>query len=166
MPARSPTQFPDLTPPPGWTGVSHPPQVRLLPPGTTLDTAKATIIVSPVAARLPAFPPPRALVEAAIAAEAGHSLDILEKRGPEPAPSDWALEGIAYQVRARERDGGSEQRRIYAVYYDDRFLYGVSYLGFGAAYDEHLPAFWATARSIRPFAGQVVPSGSSPAPVD
>jgi hypothetical protein len=159
--------FPDLTPPAGWGSFSLPPQIRLVPPGTTKDTARATIIVSPIAPRHPAMPPPAELVAQAIDAEARLRLDILERSAPAVAPSDHGLAGTAVVVRGRERDGGAEQGRIYVVYADDRFLYGVSYMAFGRqVYDEHVATFWRVARSIRPFHGRVVPPAPPPTAVD
>jgi hypothetical protein len=164
MPAQSSTIFPDLTAPPGWIGVPFPPQVRLIPPGTTMQTAKATIIVSPIAARTPQMPPPAQLVQAAVEAESARSLDVLEQSGPEKAPSDAGLDGIAFTLRAREQGQNADQGRIYVIYHDDSFLYGINYMAFGATYTEHLATFWKVARSIRPFRGRVVPP--SPLPTD
>jgi len=162
VPARSTSIFPDLTPPPGWIGVPLAPQVRLIPPGTTLETARAAIIVSPIAARTPVIPPPAQLIAAAIAAESRHDLDVLAVTGPDVAASDFGLEGIAFHVHARAPHQVADQRRIYVVYSDDKFMYGINYMSSARAYDEHLVAFWKTARSIRPFQGRVVPPSPPP----
>jgi hypothetical protein len=166
MPARSSSIFPDLSSPPGWTAVPLPPQMRLVPPGTTLGTATATIILSPIAARVPQMPPPEKLVLAAIQAEASRTIDVIEMTGPAPAPSDWKLDGLAYTLRVRVRASGAEERRLYAVYSDERFMYGINLMAFGSAFDEHLDTFWNVARSIRRFQGRVVPPGAPPAPID
>jgi hypothetical protein len=160
------SRFPDLTPPVGWTSFTLPPQVRLIPPGTTAESARATIIVSPIAPRLPVMPPPSALLAEAIAAEARLRLDVRSQEGPEVAPSDHGLEGVAIRLEAHDRETRSDQRRVYVVYHDDRFMYGASFLAYGADFDAHLPTFWGVARSIRPFHGQVVPPAPLLPPVD
>jgi len=157
-------RFPDLTSPPGWTGFALPPQVRLIPPGTTKASARATIIVSPIAPRLPRMPPLDQLIAQAIDAEASLRLDILERTGPNPAPSDTGLHGISCELRVRDRNGGEEQRRVYALYCDDKFYYGINYMAFGSEHDKHLDTFWKTARSMRPFVGAVVPPTAPPTP--
>ena len=160
------TRFPDLTPPAHWTSFTLPPQVRLIPPGTTPESARATIIVSPIAPRTPALPPPAELIAQAIAAEARIRLDIHAAEPPESAPSDHGLAGVAVRVEAHDREAASDERRIYVVYVDDRFMYGVSFLGYGADFDAHLATFWQVARSIRPFHGQIVPPAPLAPPVD
>jgi hypothetical protein len=163
--ASASVRFPDLTPPVQWSSFSLPPQIRLIPPGKTRETAQATIVVSPIVPRLPQLPPPERLILQALDAEAKLRLEVHARGEPEKAPSDSGLEGIAVHVEATERDGSGSQRRIYVIYQDEAFMYGINYMAFGQAYDEHLEAFWKTARSIRPFQGRVVPPSPPPDPV-
>ena len=163
--AQGTLRYPDLTAPTGWSSFSLPPQVRLVPPGTSKETARATMLVSPIVPRTPAMPPPDELIRQAIAMEVKLRLDIVEISPTEKPPSDHGLDGAAVHLRGTERESFHEQRRIYVIYFDERFLYGINFLGFGAAYDEHLDIFWKTARTIRPFRGRVLKPTTPPIPI-
>jgi hypothetical protein len=155
--------YPDLVTPAGWPYFRQGLQIRVVPPERTLETAEATIVVSPLVPRLPSMPSPRELVEAALLEEARQRFEVEGRAGPEPARSDAGLEGISLEVSGHVRPAGPPERRIYVMYADALCFYAVSYLAWAATYATHLDAFRATARSVRPFRGRhLPPTGPSP----
>ena len=155
-------EYPDLVPPKDWTYFRAGPQVRLIPPGTTAQTATVTIIVSPVVPRLPQMPAVPQLIEMAIEAEARVQFEITAKTGPTPISTTTGLDGVFYDVSGYARPANPMERRIYVMYSDDKFLYGISYLTSPAAFDDHAATFWAVAKSIKPFTGRPAPAGAPP----
>jgi hypothetical protein len=155
--------YPDLTAPAGWPYHRQGLQIRVVPPGATLDTAEATIVISPLVARLPTTPPPEELVENAIFAEQRLRLEVSAQKGPTKAKAASGLEGISLEITAFVRPAAPIERRVYVMYADALCYYAVSYLAWEATFERHVEAFWATARSVRPFRGRhLAPSGPSP----
>ncbi len=155
--------YPDLTPPSGWTAATQGLQVRLVPAGDTLADADVAIIVSPLVPRQPLLPPPEKLIEEALFAESRQRLEITAQSGPKPEKTVSGLAGVAVEVEGYVRPASAPERRIYVMYADSLCYYGVSYLARATQFDAHVADFWATARSIRPFRGRLLPpTGPSP----
>lgn len=155
-------EYPDLVPPPAWTYFRAGPQIRLIPPGTRADTSPVAIIVSPIVPRAPQMPAPAQLIAMALEAEAKVSFTITEQRPATAVETTTGLAGVACEVTGHARPDRPMERRIYVLYADDRFLYGINYLASPDAYDDHVATFWAVAASIRPFDGRAVPAPPPP----
>jgi hypothetical protein len=155
--------YPDLVPPSGWSAALQELQVRLVPPGATLADADVAIVVSPLVPRQPLLPPPDKLIEEAIFAESRQRLEVVAQKGPTPQKATSGLAGVAYELEAFVRPLSAPEKRVYVMYADALCYYAVSYLARATAYEAHLAAFWATARSVRPFRGRLLqPTGPSP----
>jgi hypothetical protein len=155
--------YPDLHPPAGWPYFRQELQIRLVPPGNTLDSADSTIVVSPLVPRQPTTPSPEELIEAALFAEERERFEIVTRKGPEKVKAASGLEGISFEVLGFVRPRSPNERRLYVMFADEICLYAVSYLAWERSFDRHLAAFWETARSLRPFRGTLLyPTGMSP----
>ena len=155
--------YPDLVTPAGWPYFRQGLQIRVIPPERTLDSAEATIVISPLVPRLPSMPPPAELIEAAVAEEERLRFAISRRTGPDPARSDAGLEGIALELAGYVRPAGPPERRLYVMLADALCYYAVSYLAWESTWAQHLEDFNATVRSVRPFRGRhIAPSGPSP----
>lgn len=158
--------YPDLQPPAGWPYFRQELQIRIVPPGTTLDSAEATIVVSPLVPRQESTPPPAELIEGALFAEERERFEIVSRKGPSAEKAASGLEGVSYDVVGFVRPRSPNERRLYVMYADDLCLYAVSYLAWERTFDLHLDAFRQTARSVRPFRGSLMmPTGQSPVAV-
>ncbi len=155
--------YPDLSTPVGWPYHRQGLQIRLVPPGRTLDDAETMIVVSPLVPRQENLPPPDKLVEAAIFTEARQRLEVVSQKGPTPVTSSAGLEGVSYEVLGYVRPRFPREKRIYVMYADTLCYYAVSYLATEPAYDQHAETFWTVAKSIRPFRGRrLAPTAQSP----
>jgi hypothetical protein len=155
--------YPDLTAPAGWPYHRQGLQIRIVPPGATLDSAEATIVVSPLVPRVATTPPPEELIEGALFAEQRTRLELTERKGPTRIKAASGLEGVALEITGFVRPAAPVERRIYVMFADALCGYAVSYLAWQPTFARHVDAFWATAKSVRPFRGrQVAPSGLSP----
>jgi hypothetical protein len=155
--------YPDLTPPTGWDSALQGLQVRIVPPGETLAEADVSIIVSPLVPRQPLLPPPADLIAEALFTESRQRLDIVSQKGPTPDKTLGGLLGVSFEVECYVRPFSPREKRVYVMYSDAICCYAVSYLARAPSFAKHLPAFWAAARSIRPFRGKLLhPSGPSP----
>lgn len=155
--------YPDLTAPPGWPYYRQGLQIRVVPPGATLDSAEATIVVSPLVPRQPSTPPPEELVEDAIFAEQRARLEVTDRKGPTKLKAASGLEGIALEIVGFVRPTGPVERRAYVMYGDALCYYAVTYLAWEQTFARHVEAFWTVAKSVRPFRGRhIAPSGPSP----
>ena len=155
--------YPDLVTPTGWPYFRQGLQIRVVPPESTLETAEATIVISPLVPRMPTMPSPEALVDAALLEEARQRFEIEGRKGPDRARSDGGLDGISLEVTGFVRPNSPLERRLYVMYADTLCFYAVSYLAWAETFATHLEAFWATARSLRPFRGRhLPPTGPSP----
>lgn len=151
----------DFEPPARWIGFRMGRQIRLIPPDTSPADARCAIVVSPLVPRTPGLPPAAALIEQALDAEARIvGTRVLERHGPSPARSDHGLAGVSYEVRA-EGPSGVERRR-YVMLVDDVCCYGLSYAAAEAAFEAHAATFDAAVRTIKPFAGRLVPPAPPP----
>jgi hypothetical protein len=155
--------YPDLQPPAGWPYFRQDLQIRIVPPGTTLDSAEATIVVSPLVPRQPTTPSPEELIEAALFAEERERLEIVSRAAPQPFKADSGLAGVSLEVVAFVRPRAPNERRRYVMVADELCLYAVSYLAWERTFEHHLEAFVEMARSLRPFRGALLmPTGQSP----
>lgn len=151
----------DFTPPPGWIGFRKVKQVRLIPPNTHPKDATCAIIVSPLAPRGPLLPPADILLEQTLAFE--HEVtgaDVVAKHGPIPTKSDHGLAGVYFDVTLKAPTG--TERRLYVLLVDELCYYGLSFLSVPSKFDEHVDEFWTATRSIKPWAGRVIPPGGVP----
>ena len=155
--------YPDLVTPPGWLSGTQGLQVRLVPPRSTLDDADVAIIISPLVPRQPLLPPPSQIIEEAIFAESRQRFEVVSQKGPTPEKSTTGLVGVAYEVLGYPRPRWPREKRNYVMYADSLCYYGISYLAREEVWKQHVEAFWAAARSIRPFRGKIIaPSAPSP----
>lgn len=144
--------YPDLAAPPtGWTGGRMGAAIKLVPPGAWLDSARASIIVSPLVPRSRALPAPGVIIEQALAAElARFPMDMVSREGPTPVIATSGLEGVRLEVTLKGLGDGRIQRRIYISYQDEAFLYGIHYLADEATFPVFLEVFEAAAASVEP----------------
>ena len=155
--------YPDLVAPTGWGSGTQGLQVRLVPPGASVDDASVAIVISPLVPRQPLLPPPDKLIEEAIFAEARRRFEVISQKGPTPEKAASGLVGVAYEVLGYPRPRWPREKRNYVMYSDSLCYYGISYLAREESWKEHIDAFWATARSIRPFRGKILsPTAASP----
>jgi hypothetical protein len=155
--------YPDVTMPVGWPYFRQGLQIRLVPPGRTLDDTLNLIVVSPLVPRQDGLPPPEDLIEATIFAESRQRFEVIGQKGPTPARSRAGLDGVSYDVLGYVRPRSQRERRVYVVYADALCYYSLSSLATESAFDEHALAFWEAARSVRPFRGRrLAPTGPSP----
>ena len=120
-------------------------------------------MISPLVPRQPLLPPPSQLIEEAIFAESRRRFEVVTQKGPTPEKSTTGLTGVAYEVVGYPRPRWPREKRIYVMYADSLCYYGVSYLAREERWKDHVEAFWATARSIRPFRGRILtPTAASP----
>jgi hypothetical protein len=155
--------YPDLAPPAGWPYFRQDLQIRIVPPGTTPDSAEATIVVSPLVPRQATTPPPGELIEEALFHEERERFEIVSRKGPDKVKAASGLEGVAVEVVGFVRPRSPHERRLYVMYGDEICLYAVSYLAWDRAFDRYVEAFRETARSVRPFRGTLLhPTGQSP----
>jgi hypothetical protein len=151
--------YPDLDPPAGWALTPVGVQLRLTPPGTSLDSAGAAIIVPPLVGVTANLPPTDRLLEYTLEAEAKERLEVAERSGPTPFVATSGLHGSILFVTGYARPAGPMERRIYVAYRDERALYSVNYLASQDAYGQYEPTFLSVARSVRPLR-----AAGSPAP--
>jgi hypothetical protein len=155
--------YPDLVSPSGWPYFRQELQIRIVPPGSTVDTADAALVVSPLVPRLPTVPTAEALIEEAISAEERDRLEVERTDGPKETRADSGLAGIFYDVLGYVRPRSPRERRLYVMFSDELCHYAVSYLAWEEAFERHVAVFWQMAHSVRPFHGSLVlPSGPSP----
>jgi hypothetical protein len=153
--------YPDVVTPLGWPYYRQGMQIRVVPPGSTLEGAEATIVISPLVPRA-GMPEPDEIVESAIFAEARHRLEIVTQKGPMNTKGA-EIDGIYYEVTGYVRPQFPREKRIYVMYSDSLCYYAISYLAPEATFERHVETFWKVARSIKPFRGAVImPSGPSP----
>lgn len=151
----------DFVPPAGWIGFRKVRQVRLIPPNTHPKDAACAIIVSPLAPRGPQLPPSDVLFEQTLAFELELTgAEVVAKNGPIPTKSDHGLAGIYFDVTLKAKTG--TERRLYVLFADELCYYGLSYLSAIDKFAEHENDFWTSVRSIKPWAGRVIPPGGVP----
>src|SRR5690606_32696977 len=139
------------------TGYRAGTQQRYVPPNTEPRLARTAIIISPLLPRTDRLPSPAQLIAQTLDAEAEVNQVTIEERGvATELITDSGLEGVSVSARVRGRTG--VERRIYVLVADARFFYGVSYLAAEDVFADHEAAFWAVARSIRPFDKPVDPT--------
>lgn len=148
------TAYPDLgAPPAGWTFGRQGKAIRLVPPGALLDQSPAAIIVSPLLARSAQLPEPVAMVAAALGAETSRTGARLVAQDPvAPARAASGLDGVRISLSLRRTDGQVE-RRVYVLYRDERWLYGISLIADDGVFGTWLPTFDAAAASVLPYTG-------------
>lgn len=145
--------YPDLgSPPRGWTYGPLGTAVRLVPPGAYLDYSRVAIVVSPLVPRSRQLPEPAVLIQQALAVETARTgSEILEQADPRPITATTGLQGTRLEVRLKRGTDGKVERRVYVMYLDETWLYGLSYL----ADDESFPAYAAlfdeVAASVQPY---------------
>lgn len=154
-------QYPDLTPPAGWTYARQGSQVRLAPAGVPHAQATSAIIVSPLVGRSDKLPPPAELIAMAITVEERASLHVTRRLGPFPTKTASGLEGVYFEIWGFSGPNRPEEHRLYVLFADERCYYGINYVATTAAFAEQDATFWSVARSIQPFRGQI----AAPAPV-
>jgi hypothetical protein len=155
--------YPDLVAPPGWSAGTQGLQVRLVPPGAFLDDADVAIVISPLVPRQPLLPPPAQLIEEAIFTESRRRFEVVSQKGPTPDKTQTGLAGVSYEVVGYPRPRWPREKRNYVIYSDTLCYYAVSYLAREEKWKQHVEAFWAAARSIRPFRGRMLaPTAASP----
>jgi hypothetical protein len=142
--------WPDLkAPPPGWTVARQGASLRLFPPGSTPADSPASIVVSPLVPRTPQIPAPGTLVRQALAAEvASLGTKILQDAAPTPFETDAGAEGVRLEITVEA--GGRRQRRAYVMVRDERWIYGLHLLAREDAFEPHVAAYEAAARSLAP----------------
>lgn len=155
--------YPDVATPPGWPYYRQGLQIRVVPPGMTLEDADAIIVISPLVPRQDNLPPPDKLVEAAIFTESRQRFEVVTQKGPTAVKSNGGLVGVSYEVHGYVRPTFPREKRIYVMYSDSLCYYAVSYLAAEVAYERHLDVFWKAAKSMRPFRGnRLAPTAMSP----
>lgn len=156
--------YPDLAvPPTGWTYVRVGTQMRLSPPKKADEKGVALIIVSPIIARHPRLPPIEQLIEMSIDAEDKIGFQLTERIGPTPITTTTGLAGFHYEVRGFARPSSPPERRVYVMYSDDKFYYGINYVADEPTYEKYVELFFEVARSVKPFEGRIA---TPPAPSD
>jgi hypothetical protein len=155
--------YPDVATPVGWPYYRQGLQIRVVPPGRTLDDANTMIVVSPLVPRQDTLPEPDKLVEAAIFTESRQRFEIVTQRGPTAIKAQSGLEGIYYEVLGYVRPRFPREKRIYVMYADPLCYYAVSYLSSETSFETHVETFWKMAKSVRAFRGhKLIPTGPSP----
>lgn len=157
--------YPEIAPPPGWTARPYGSQIRLSPP----EGEGAAIYLGPLVGRHERLPPPERLIELALALEEETRFTVTRRGAALPVESEGGLRGVSLEVDGYVRPGAPPERRVYVVYGDARCCYGLSYAAPLEAFPVHEGAFWALARSLRPFAGEVLappePGGPGASPM-
>ncbi len=141
-------RYPDLgTPPRGWTVARAGASLRLIPPGASARGARAFMAVSPLVPRTPNMPGVEAILRQTLAAETGATGMVVESETAAAAVADGGLEGTRLEVTVRLA-AGTTQRRVYTMYRDDAFLYGLHYIADAQTYPVLLAAYDAAVASV------------------
>lgn len=144
--------YPDLgAPPRGWTGGRVGAAIRLVPPGAYLDRSRAAIVVSPLIPRSRQLPAPEVLIQQALAAEVARTQsEVLSAGEPTPARASAGLEGVRVEVHLRRGGDGKLERRVYIMYQDQTWLYGINYVADEETFPFFAETFEAAATSVLP----------------
>lgn len=142
--------YPDLaTPPRGWTFGRLGSAIRLVPPGAYLDRSRAAIIVSPLMPRSRQLPEPTVLIRQALAAEMAQTgSTLVAQEEPVAATATSGLHGVRVALSIRRPDNKVE-RRVYVMYQDATWLYGVNYVADEETFAAFLETFNAAAASVQ-----------------
>jgi hypothetical protein len=148
---QSRLRYPELTPPAGFRLVKHGSQLWLYPPDEAADAAavQTAIIVSPLLETQLGLPPPATLIAMTLRAEELGTLHIDERVGPLATETSEGLSGVYFAVAGHVRPSGPPQRRLYVLYADARFYYGINYVAAPERFPVHEATFWRVARSIQ-----------------
>lgn len=144
--------YPDLAAPPlGWTGGRQGAAIRLVPPGAFLDSSATAMIVSPLVPMSRQLPPPATVILQALSTELASAQVALIQRGdPVAVTARSGLTGARLEAELR-LPSSQIQRRIYTMYADDAWLYGVHLLADEAGFRLHRATYDAVAASVMPF---------------
>ncbi len=124
--------------------------IRLVPPGAYLDRARAAIVVSPLIPRSRQLPEPAVLIQQALAAECARtSSEVLTRSEPAPVVAASGLGGIRVEVRLRRGSDGHIERRIYVMFQDETWLYGINYVADEETFPHFAALFEDVATSMR-----------------
>lgn len=152
--------YPDLAAPAGWTYVRQGSLIRLAPPGVSHASATTVILVSPLLPRHEKLPPPAELIAMAVTVEEKSGLHVSRRLGPFPTQTETGLAGVYFEIWAFPSPNRPEEHRLYVLFADESFYYGINYVATTATFAEQEAVFWATARSLQPFR----PDSAAPRP--
>lgn len=143
--------YPELTPPAGFRLSIRSSQRWLLPTKeeSVAPAVPTAIIVSPLLPTHLKLPPPAQLIPMAIRAEELATLQVSERRGPVVCETEDGLSGVYFAIAGFTRPSGPHERRLYAMFADSNFYYGINYVAAAEQFARHEATFWRVTRSIR-----------------
>jgi len=143
--------YPELTPPAGFRLSIRSSQRWLLPTKeeSVAPAVPTAIIVSPLLPTHLKLPPPAQLIPMAIRAEELATLQVSERRGPVVCETEDGLSGVYFAIAGFTRPSGPHERRLYAMFADSNFYYGINYVAAAERFAQYETTFWLVARSIR-----------------
>ena len=142
--------FPDLaSPPTGWTVSRAGAAIRLVPPGAYPDRARACMVISPLVPVSPAMPNIETVIRQALSAEVlGTGMTVESESEIQDVQTEGALKGKRLVLAVRHKGASEIQRRVYTMYRDASWLYGIHYISDEATFDFFLPTYESTAQSV------------------
>lgn len=143
--------YPELTPPRGFRLSIRSSQRWLLPAEEegVVSAVPTAIIVSPLLPTHLKLPPPAQLIPMAIRAEELATLQVSERHGPVACETEDGLSGVYFAIAGFARPSGPKERRLYVLFADRNFYYGINYVAAAERFARHEATFWQVARSIR-----------------
>ena len=142
--------FPDFGQPPrAWTVSRAGAALRLVPPGAYPDRSRASMFVSPLVPVSPAMPVVETILRQALGAEVAQTGLAVESESPISEVSAGDLLGSRLEVAVRHPGAQLLQRRIYTMFRDASWLYGIHFVADEEVFDFFLPEYEAMSGSIR-----------------
>jgi len=87
----------------------------------------------------------------AVTVEEKSGLHVSRRLGPFPTQTETGLAGVYFEIWAFPSPNRPEEHRLYVLFADESFYYGINYVATTATFAEQEAVFWATARSLQPF---------------
>lgn len=142
--------FPDLgSPPTGWTVSRAGAAIRLVPPGAYPDRARACMVVSPLVPVSHVMPDVETVIRQALSAEVlGTGMTVESESEMMDVQTTGALHGKRLVLSVRHKGATESQRRVYTMYRDTAWLYGLHYISDEETFDFFLPTYETAAESI------------------
>ena len=136
-------------PPQGWTVVRHGLAARLIPPGAYADHCRASMSVSPLVPVSQAMPDIETLMRQALSAEVIATGITIEAEVPAiDVQTDSGLHGKRLEFTIRHPKASQSQHRIYSMYRDDSWIYGLHYVADEQTFDFFRTLYEDVAQSI------------------
>ena len=142
--------YPEFSEPPrGWTAARFGAGVKLVPPGAYADRCRASMVVSPLVPVNEQMPEVKVILQQALSAEvAATGLKVESQSEMKAVATASGLQGVRWELVLKGPDSNGLEKRIYTMYRDAHWLYGLHYLSDVETYPFFLDTYESVAASI------------------